>query len=76
MTRDFEDSRRHALTASELLNNVEELEAKLRNLSADERLQLHATGRVRGVNEDLRWTVQLALAHAVTALALGRIEAA
>jgi hypothetical protein len=57
-----------------LLESTERLSEKLTNLTSDERLQMVATGGFRRANADLDWTVKLATAHALTALALERTE--
>jgi hypothetical protein len=64
------DARRHAEKASELLAGTEALSARLEAMSPDERLQMVATGGFGRANADLRWTVELAIAHALAAVAL------
>lgn len=68
------DARRHAVTASELLALTERLTEQLDALTDDERLQMIVTGGMEKSNTDLHWTVEVATAHAVTALALAATE--
>lgn len=67
-------ARDHAITASELLVSAERFSDRLEQMTMDERLQMHVTGGMTRANADLRWTVELAQAHALTALALERTE--
>ena len=60
----------HAAKASRLLDGAEALSSRLENATPDERLQMAATGGFAQVNADLRWTAELAIAHALTAIAL------
>lgn len=68
------EARRHAITASELLTQVESHEERLRGLSDDERLQMVVTGGFSRANADKKWTVEVATAHALVALALSQTE--
>lgn len=60
----------HAGYASKLLESAHALEEELAGLEPERRLQLAATGRIAAVNADLRFTIDLAAAHALTAIAL------
>lgn len=64
------EARRHAVTAAELLDGCDRFSARLAGLSPDEHLQMVATGQIGQANRDLAWTVDLATAHALAALAL------
>lgn len=64
------EARRHAVTASQLLANLETFAQDMSNLTPDQRLQLIATGRLARLNESQEWTKDLAVAHALAALAL------
>lgn len=59
----------HAGYASKLLESAHALEEELAGLTPEKRLQLAATGRIAAVNADLRFTIDLAAAHALTAIA-------
>jgi phage gp46-like protein len=63
-------ARGHAETARELLASVERAEAQLAALTPDQHLQRVVTGAVKQANENLRWTVELATAQALTSVAL------
>jgi hypothetical protein len=67
-------AREHAVIASELLASEERYARQLEALTPEQRLQMVATGAVRQSNADREWTVALAQAHAVTALALASTE--
>lgn len=60
----------HATLASELLHGVHTMSARLDNLTDDQRLQMVINDGFTRMNKDMRWTAELALAHALTALAL------
>lgn len=64
------EARDHAIIASELLDSETRIAARLEHLTPDERLQMQATGGVKRSNLDRQWTVTLAQAHALTALAM------
>lgn len=64
------EARRHAITASEMLGGAERFSERLTNLTPDERLQMAVTGGFSRANADLKWTIDLAVAHALSALAL------
>ncbi len=64
------DARTHAATASELLENIDKTGERLRQLSPEDHLQMVASGEFTRINADLKWTVDLALAHAIAAIAL------
>lgn len=68
------DARKHAVTASELLESTERFSDQLANMSDDQRLQMAVTGGFTQANQDMRWTVELATAHALAALALAQTE--
>jgi hypothetical protein len=61
----------HAVFASELLNGISALSHRLENLTEHDHLQAAATGALLKANSDLRWTRDLAAAHAAVAIALG-----
>ena len=63
-------SRDHAVAASQLLANLEGLAERLANLTPEDRLQMAATGGFTRVNADQQWTRDLAVAHALAAIAL------
>lgn len=60
----------HALRARELLMGAEALQEELNGLSDERRLELAARGAMPRLNADLRWTAELAIANALTAIAL------
>jgi hypothetical protein len=68
------EARRHAITASELLAGTEALSARLDAMTPEERLQMAIAGGFSRVNVDLRWTVELAIALSLAALALARTD--
>jgi len=68
--REITTARDHALFASELLRNLDKLEAQVADLSDDQRLQMVVSGGIRRHNADVQYTVAFAQAHAATALAL------
>jgi hypothetical protein len=68
------EARRHAVTASELLGNTERFSERLAAMTPDEHMQMIATGGFARANADLHWTAELAIAHALTALALIQTE--
>ena len=61
---------RHARYASELLVRLAELERQVDEASEDDKLQMVASGGIKRFNADAQHTVQCALAHALTGLAL------
>lgn len=65
------EARRHAITASELLAGVERRSEQLARMTAQDKMQMIATGAVARENADAKWTVELAT---LTALALGQTE--
>ena len=67
---------RHAMLASELLAAVMETEKALDELPPHERLQMHAPGGVQKYNATQQFRVELATAHAQTALALTAVQQA
>lgn len=68
------EARRHAITASELLEQLDVYRDRLKNMTDDERLQLAAAGAVSQLNADMQFTIDLAAAHAATAIALQTTE--
>ena len=68
------EARGHAVMASELLAGVERYQEQLRNLSDDDKLQRQVTGAIGRDNANIDYTVQLAMAQALTALALAITE--
>lgn len=60
----------HAARASALLEGVDSLGEQLESLSDDQRLQMAIAGTFKQLNANQRFTVELAQAHATTALAL------
>lgn len=66
----------HALRARALLAGAEELERRLADATPEQRLELAASGAIGRVNADLRWTAELAIANALTAIALQLADAA
>jgi enolase len=60
----------HAGYASKLLKSLSAVEQELADASPDKLLELAATGRIAELNANARHTVQLAAAHAMTAIAL------
>lgn len=68
------EARAHALQASELLDGISALSHRLENLTPDERLQMIVHDGFKKTNADLRWSAELAIAHALAALALVETE--
>lgn len=68
-------SAEHAMRADELLEAARRIEAELRELTPERKLELAVVGAVSSLNADLRYTVELAQAHAMTALALAAASA-
>jgi len=60
----------HADQAAELLRGVDALARELHELTPERRLELAVAGGFRQLNADQHWTVELAIAHALTAIAL------
>ena len=67
-------ARRHAVTASQLLVNLDNFAEEMRTIDPHRRLELIASGSVAQMNEDQKWTKDLAVAHALAALALHLTE--
>lgn len=65
---------RHAVTASELLDSVDRVADRVAKLSDEERLQAAASGAIAQTNRNIEHTIELATAHALTALALAATE--
>ena len=63
----------HARRASELLAGLEARLAEVAELDEMARLQAAATGGVARLNRDLEFTLALAAAHALAAIAHGSI---
>jgi len=60
----------HADRAAELLAGAGALERELAELTPERRLELTIAGGFSKLNADLHWTAELAIAHALTAIAL------
>ena len=70
----IDEARSHAVAASELLRSVERFSDRLENLTADERLEMAVTKGFSRANASLEWSTQLAIAHALAALALTQTD--
>jgi predicted hotdog family 3-hydroxylacyl-ACP dehydratase len=68
------DAREHAERAASLLAGVDRLEAHVESLDEQQRLELVVAGGIARVNADLRYSLDVAIAHALTALALWTTE--
>ena len=69
------EPRWHAERADELLAGIAQLSSQLEAMTREERDEAARLGALARANADLRWTAQLAVAHALTALALdGRLR--
>ena len=64
----------HSMQARELLRGVDQLQDELEGLTPDRRLELAVAGAMPSLNADLRFTVELAIAHALTAIAVALEE--
>ena len=64
-----------AVKASSLLDNVALATKQMDELDEEQRLQMQATGGFSTHNADQRWRVELAIAHALTAIALEMTQA-
>lgn len=64
------DAREHAITASELLENLERATRDFREVSPEKHLEMAVTGKIKALNETFDFTVQVAVAHALAAIAL------
>ena len=65
------DAREHAIEASVILEHVDRLQDNLEHLDDEGRLQiLVQPGGFKSINESIRFSVQLAQAHALAGLAL------
>jgi len=60
----------YAKEAGALLAGVAALAGELAELTPERRLELAVSGGLKQLNADQAWTVDLAIAHALTALAL------
>lgn len=60
----------HATLASMLLETENELDARLAALSPEERIQYAALGQTTRLNRDRQFSIELAQAHALAAIAL------
>lgn len=60
----------HAELAARLLAGIAALDERLENLTDEDRLELAVSGGLARANADLRWTAELAIAHALTSIAL------
>jgi hypothetical protein len=63
-------AREHVERADGLLASAAALERQIAELTPEKRLELAVVGAVSSLNADLRYTVDLAIAHALTAMAL------
>ena len=61
---------RHARYASELLVALVAVEREVDEAPLEDKLQMAASGGIKRFNADAQHTVQVALAHALTGLAL------
>jgi hypothetical protein len=68
-------ARDHAVTASELLDQISRVDEQLDQLDEMQRLERGVTGATRHYNEQVRFLVELASAHACAAIALQLTEA-
>lgn len=64
----------HALRAGALLAGIERTERHVDEASPEERLAWAASGMTARVNADLRWSAEVAIAEALTAIALQLTE--
>ena len=69
-----DDARTHAVTASQLLGNADEFSRALQTQTAEQRLHMIASGGVERANADLDYTIRVATAHALAAIALHMTE--
>lgn len=60
----------HAERAATLLAGLDTLEQRLEDMSDEDRLQMVVSGGYTRANRDMHYTVELAHAHALTAIAL------
>jgi conjugal transfer/entry exclusion protein len=63
-------AREHAIFASQLLDNLQDWQDQLQNLTPDQRLQMSVTGGVKQVNAAMEFTLASAQAHGLAALAM------
>lgn len=68
------EAREHALIASQYLVNLDTFAEKLRGMDAEQRLHMFATGGIKQANADQEYTLQVATAHALAAIALALTE--
>jgi len=64
----------HAGKAAALLARLDELGTELAELDEMKRLELEVTGAARSIGRQQDWTLSLANAHALTAIALSLLE--
>jgi hypothetical protein len=64
----------HAERASSLLAGVDRVEERLEKLTPEEHLQASVQGGIAQANKNREYSVQLAIAHALTSLALRSAE--
>lgn len=69
------EARGHAVKAATLLDALAATEAQVDAMTEDQRLQAIAMGAIKRFNDSARYTVDLATAHALAALALHLTEA-
>lgn len=69
-------AREHALRASELLNEIDRVQEEAREFldDPDRRAQAMISGGIKQHNERMKWTLDVAHAHATTALALAATD--
>jgi hypothetical protein len=66
----IEGASSHAAKASALLATLARQEEELADLNAERDLELAVSGGYARLNADRRWTLELAIANALTAIAL------
>lgn len=60
----------HAVKAGQLLESLTSLENEIHEAPLEDKLQMVASGGMARYNQDAQHTVQVAIAHALTGLAL------
>lgn len=60
----------HAIIASQLLDQIAQVDDQVRGMTDDQRLQAIATGDAQRINEAVNHSLKLAAVNALTALAL------
>jgi hypothetical protein len=64
----------HAARAAQLLDAVAVAEQRIAAIDPEEHLELAVRGGISRFNADQKWTVELAVAHALTAVALTQCD--